>query len=96
MHLSRKELLSNANEYCGDEAKFVRFEEALLRSGPVVYSDDRAAEEGVSGCPTCGRTEGAAQLRTEVGRRAQWVADRALWSAAEPVPVPDTSGYPNS
>ncbi len=38
----------------------------------------------------------AAELRSEVGRRAQLRADRALWSAAEPVPFEETDGYAGS
>ncbi len=96
MHLSSKELRVAYAIYGGPTTEREKWvEEALGRPRTVVYSDERSAEAEGASCITCGRARRAAELHSEVGWYAQYLADRALWSAAEPVPWPDTSGEPS-
>ncbi len=91
MHLSSKELNRAYAIYGGPATERAKWlEESLEGSGAMVSSHEWSSEEKSSRCPSCGRKGGAAELYSEVGGYAQWRADRALWSAAEPVQVAET------
>lgn len=84
MHLSSEEVLSLVFANSATVEEFERWEARLTGEG---------MEREASGARRTGDAEadqdvrGAAELRAEVGWRAQWLKDRALWLAAEPVPL---------
>ncbi len=95
MHLSSTELKAAYAIYGGPTTERKEwYAEEVERRRAVVHSYDGATEEEGTGCSSCGRIWRAAELHSEMGGYSQFLADRALWSAAEPVPIPDTSGEP--
>ncbi len=95
MHLSSKELNKAYAIYGGPATERAKWlDESVEGLRALVHRDEWSSEEESARCSSCGRKRGAAELHPEVGWNAQYFADRALWSAAEPVPVPDASGEP--
>ncbi len=99
MHLSSKELKVAYAIYGGPATEREEWlAEAIRGRSALVHCNERSTKEKDRECVTCGREwpqpGGAAELHPEMGWYAQYRADRALWSAAEPVPIADASGEP--
>ncbi len=87
MHLSSREIAERVFDNAETVEKFERWEKTLGESHPMVYRDEWTAKKEGPSCITCGRERRAAELHPEMVGYSQWRADRALWSAAEPVPL---------
>ncbi len=85
MHLSSKELA--ARWYADLQERGKRRATSLFRPGAVVHSDERPVEAAGAGSAAQGGSWRTAEFHPAMVGYAQWRADRALWSAAEPVPI---------
>lgn len=92
MHLSCEEVLEKVFNNSRTAEDFERWEETFLRPSTMVHSDVRTAEASDSSRVEAGGIRRATELHPKVGWNAQWNADRALWLAAEPVPIEGAIG----